>query len=146
MTDLATNCISSNSANVTVEVTGGPLGANPVATPDWICKGDSTRLYAGAGGGNVGFYGYTWVSDPAGFVSTEANPWVTPTVNTTYTVTVNDGFNTTTGNTLVSIYPQPVIYLGPPDSAVCIYDTVNLDAGNPGCNLPLVKRRNNPDH
>ena len=47
-------------------------------------------------------------------------------------MTVNDGFNTTTGNTLVSIYPQPVIYLGPPDSAVCIYDTVNLDAGNPG--------------
>jgi hypothetical protein len=132
VTDLATNCISNNSANVTVEVTGGPLGANPVATPDWICKGDSTRLYAGAGGGNVGFYEYTWVSDPPGFTSTDPSPWVDPLVNTTYTVTVYDGFNSTSGNTQVSIYPQPVIYLGPADTLVCIYDTVTLDAGNPG--------------
>jgi hypothetical protein len=53
-------------------------------------------------------------------------------VNTTYTVTVNDGFNTATGSTQVSIYPQPQIHLGPPDTTICIYDTVTLDAGNPG--------------
>ena len=53
-------------------------------------------------------------------------------MNTTYSISVNDGFNTVNGNTLVSIYPQPQIHLGPPDSTVCIYDTVTLDAGNPG--------------
>jgi hypothetical protein len=72
------------------------------------------------------------VSDPPGFTSTDPSPWVDPLVNTTYTVTVNDGFNTTSGNTQVSIYPQPLIYLGPADTLVCIYDTVTLDAGNPG--------------
>lgn len=132
VTDLATNCISSNEASVTIVVEGVALGAYPVATPDWICIGDSSRLYAGAGGGNVGAYEYSWVSNPPGFTSTEDNPWVTPTVNTTYTVTVNDGFNSTDASTQVSIYPQPVIHLGPPDTSVCIYDTLTLNAGNPG--------------
>ena len=53
-------------------------------------------------------------------------------MNTTYSVTVTDQFNSTTGSALVSIYPEPVIYLGPSDTTVCIYDTVILDAGNPG--------------
>jgi hypothetical protein len=132
VTDLATNCVSNNAANVMIEVTGGPLNTNPVATPDQICSGDTTQLHAGAGGGNVGFYTYQWASVPPGFSDTSANPYVHPTVNTSYSVTVFDGFNYTSGNTLVSIYPQPQVVLGPPDSTVCIYDTVTLDAGNPG--------------
>jgi hypothetical protein len=131
-TDLITNCVSSNQANVSIEVTGGALNTNPVATPDWICRGDTTQLHASAGGGNVGFYQYTWSSDPPGFSSNDPEPLVNPTVNTTYMISVFDGFNTTLGNTLVSIYAEPYIHLGPPDSTVCIYDTVRIDAGNPG--------------
>ena len=132
VTDLATNCVSNNPANVTIDVTGGSLSVNPVATPDRICNGDTTHLYASAGGGNVGFYEYTWSSDPPGFTSSEPDPYVHPVVTTTYTVSVYDGFNTTTGSTTVNIHPQPFIYLGPPDTTVCIYDTVVLNAQNPG--------------
>jgi hypothetical protein len=131
-TDLATNCVSTNAANVSVEVTGGPLNVNPVATPTSICRGDSTRLHASAGGGNVGYYQYLWSSVPPGFTSTDADPLVNPVINTTYHVTVNDQYNTTQGSTMVSIYAEPVIHLGPNDTTVCIYDTLQLDAKNPG--------------
>jgi hypothetical protein len=123
---------NTNAANTTIEVTGGPLNVNPVATPGSICRGDTTRLHAAAGGGNVGFYEYTWSSNPPGFSSTESEPFVHPLGNTTYMVTVTDQFNTMQGSTLVSIYPEPVIRLGPADTTVCIYDTVLLDAQNPG--------------
>ncbi len=132
VTDLATNCISTNEANVAVEVTGVALNVNPVAAPDSICPGDSTRLYAAAGGGNIGHYTYSWTSDPAGFSSTEPDPMVIPGVNTEYHVTVNDQYNTSQGAVRVVLYPEPLIRLGPPDTLVCIYDTVELDAGNPG--------------
>jgi hypothetical protein len=133
VTDLVTNCVSGNQANVSIEVTGGALNANPVATPDWICRGDTTQLYASAGGGNVGFYEYNWISDPAGFTSQEKDPFVYPVENTIYHVTVFDGFNSAEGNTTVSLYPEPFIHLGPPDTSLCLYDTIMLDAGNPGC-------------
>jgi hypothetical protein len=132
VTDLVTGCISQNTANVTVEVTGGALNANPAATPEYICLGDTAQIHALAGGGNVGHYQYTWTSDPAGFSSTDPDPRVTPAQTTTYHVSVNDGFNTTAGSTVVTLYPQPVIHLGPADTTVCIYDTLRLDAGNPG--------------
>ncbi|MCX6305711.1 MAG: T9SS type A sorting domain-containing protein [Bacteroidetes bacterium] len=131
-TDLATNCISDNAADVSIEVTGGPLNVNPVATPDSICRGDSTRLHASAGGGNVGFYEYSWSSTPPGFTSADPDPMVNPLVNTTYAVTVTDQFNDTQGSIQVAIYPEPLIHLGPPDTTVCIYDTIKLSAGNPG--------------
>jgi hypothetical protein len=133
VTDLATNCLSNNPAHVSVEITGGPLNANPVATPGKICRGDTTQLHASAGGGNVGYYQYTWTSNPPGFSSSVAEPFVHPEVNTIYIVSVFDGFNTTTGSTTVSIYPEPSIFLGPPDTTICIYSTFRLDAGNPGC-------------
>ena len=131
-TDKVTNCVSNNDANVSIEVTGDSLNVNPVATPESICKGDSTRLHASAGGGNVGHYQYQWSSTPPGFTSTDADPVVHPLVNTTYQVTVTDQFHDTVGSTMVAIYPEPVIHLGPPDSVVCIYDTVRLNAGNTG--------------
>jgi hypothetical protein len=132
VTDLFTNCVSNNQATIAVEVTGGALNVNPVATPNWICRGDTSQLHASAGGGNVGFYAYTWSSNPGGFTSDQPDPVITPQINTTYHVSVFDGFNTTTGNTTVSIFPEPVIHLGPADTTVCIYDTVRIDAGNAG--------------
>jgi hypothetical protein len=133
VTDLMTNCVSSNTANVTIEVTGGPLNVNPVALPAQICKGDSTQLHAAAGGGNVGFYSYSWSSDPPGFSSTIPDPYVHPVENTTYYLSVTDQFNSTTGSTQVGIYPQPVITLGSSDTTnVCVYEIATLDAGNPG--------------
>jgi len=45
---------------------------------------------------------------------------------------VTDSYDTVTGISAVNIYPDPLIHLGPEDTTVCIYDTVRLDAGNPG--------------
>lgn len=131
-TDLATNCVSTNNPGVSVVVSGGPLNVNPTASPDWICLGASTQLFASAGGGDSTGYEYSWTSNPPGFTSASPDPFVSPAVATTYTVSVTDGFNTVNGSTQVSIYPQPVIHLGPADSTVCMYDTLTLDAGNPG--------------
>ncbi len=132
VTDLISNCVSDNSPTVSVEVTGVPLNVNPVAIPSRICRGDTARIHASAGGGNVGYYQYIWSSEPPGFTSTDPDPMVDPSVNTSYLVSVFDGFNTTTGNTAVEIYPEPSIRLGPPDTTVCVYDTIRLNAGNPG--------------
>ncbi|MDP1623730.1 MAG: choice-of-anchor L domain-containing protein [Bacteroidales bacterium] len=130
VTDLASGCVSLPS-QVIVTVEGGPLSINPVSEPNAVCLGDTAQLYALSGGGS-GLYTYSWSSTPAGFTSSTANPLVAPTVSTNYSLTVNDGFNQLTGATNVVVYPLPEIYLGPADSTVCIYDTVRLDAGNPG--------------
>jgi hypothetical protein len=117
--------------NMLVIIEGGPLSSNPVANPDQVCLGTSTQLFALAGGG-AGIYTYSWTSTPQGFTSSEANPVVTPEETTTYHLVLADGFNQVSGSVTVTVLPLPYIHLGPPDSTVCIYDTVILDAGNPG--------------
>jgi hypothetical protein len=130
VTDLTGGCQSPPS-QVIVAVEGGVLSVNPVAQPDAVCLGDTARLFALSGGGS-GMYTYNWSSVPAGFTSTLANPSVVPAETTTYKIKVNDGFNQLEGTTNVTIYPLPYIHLGPADSIACIYDTIRLDAGNPG--------------
>jgi hypothetical protein len=129
-TDVATGC-QSVSSEVMVIVEGGPLSANPGANPAEVCYGTETQLFALPGGGS-GLYTYSWTSTPSGFTSTLQNPLVTPFVSTDYFLSINDGFNTAFGSTHVTVDPLPVIHLGPADTIVCVYDTVKLDAGNPG--------------
>ncbi|GEM_PF-3973376 len=95
-----------NSDQMTITVTGSPLSVNPEAMPDTLCPGESTQLSANASGGS-GTYSYSWTSDPAGFTSLLANPQTSPVVTTTYTVEVNDGFNTMTNDVLVVVEPLP---------------------------------------
>ena len=130
VTDQQTGCESVGS-DVIITVEGGPLSVNPVADPPVVCFGNQVQLFSLAGGGS-GIYTYNWTSNPSGFTSTLNNPFVFPEENTDYHLSVNDGFNMVNGSTHVIVNPLPVIYLGPADSNVCIYDTVNLDAGNPG--------------
>ena len=130
VTDTYSGCISGKDPTIVI-VEGGPLSVNPVADPGSVCFGSSTQLFALAGGGS-GMYTYSWTSTPSGFFSSEANPIVSLNTATTFHLTVNDGFNLVSGNVPVSVYPLPVIHLGPSDTTVCIYDTLLLDAGNPG--------------
>jgi hypothetical protein len=130
VTDQVSGC-QSLSSQVMVIVEGGPLSVNPVSEPNAVCKGDTAQLYALAGGGS-GIYSYQWSSSPGSITSTDINPFVVPVETTTYNLLVNDGFNQRNGSTSVIVYPLPVIKLGPADTSVCIYDTVKLDAGNPG--------------
>ena len=130
VTDQATGC-QSIPDDVLVSVTGSPRSVSPIALPPIICQGVSTQLMPMTSGG-AGTYSYSWSSVPAGFTSTEANPMVNPMETTTYFVTVSDGYNLSYGSVNVVVNPKPQIYLGPPDTMICIYDTVVLDAGNPG--------------
>lgn len=129
-TDNLTGCVS-EPAMVTVNVTGSPLACNPVATPAIICQGESTVLHAMAGGGS-GNYSWSWTSVPPGFTSDQENPAVSPLETTNYLVTVNDGFNTKPGQVNVTVRPRPLFPNWSSDTVVCIYETVTLDAGNPG--------------
>ncbi len=130
VTDSLTGC-QSEPSQVIVAVIGGPLSANPAADPGVVCVGDPVHLYALAGGGS-GLYTYSWSSVPSGFASQEPDPETTPQQTTTFQVIVNDGFNNFPGSATVTVNPLPVIHMGPVDSTVCIYDSVVLDAGNPG--------------
>jgi hypothetical protein len=93
--------------DVLVTITGGPLGCYPAAHPPAICAGETSQLVALATGGS-GNYTYAWSSNPPGFSSDLPSPVVSPTINTTYTVIVNDGFSTMSGNATVNVHPLPV--------------------------------------
>jgi hypothetical protein len=107
-----------------------PLSLQVTANPAEVCAGDTSQLQALAYGGTW-TYTFEWTSDPAGFTSTEAEPMVYPNENTTYFCEVDDGENTVSGQTTVSVNPLPVVDLGE-DTTVCENEVVTLDAENPG--------------
>lgn len=142
VTDLGTGCESEGTDLVTITLSGDALSANPTAEPSTICAGDEVQLFAAAGGGTTN-YSYSWTSNPSGYTSTSANPLVSPTVTTTYRVTVTDGFNIANGNVTVTVNQAPEINLlpqndpkvqiiSPTEIGVCVFDSVIINAGNPG--------------
>jgi hypothetical protein len=75
-----------------------------------ICdNGASVQLNASPLGGS-GTYTYSWTSVPVGFTSILQNPVVNPIVTTTYTVVVNDGFNTATSSVTITVNPLPTVF------------------------------------
>ncbi len=94
---------------------GGPLTANPFANPDVICKGETTTLSPGAGGG-IGNYVYSWTSNPAGFSSTLENPVVAPEVSTRYYIKIVDYDLSVTDSVDVTVLQLPVPFAGPDQS------------------------------
>ncbi len=103
-TSVATSC--SNTAEVKVTISGGPLSSVPTASPDTICAGETIKLHALASGGS-GSYTYTWTSTPAGFSSSAADPMVNPGVSTTYNVAVFDGFTAVNSQVAVTVNALP---------------------------------------
>ena len=130
VTDAETGCTCAQTDEITVVISGNALNVNPSAEPNTICSGDSTRIFSLAGGG-TGNYSYSWTSDPPGFFATVSDTVVWPPVSTVYSVTVSDGFNTTSGSVGITVNPSPTVTLGP-DTTVCVFDYITLDAGNSG--------------
>jgi len=129
VTDDVTGCEDTSKVVITVE--GGVLDVTASAVDAVICLGDSTQLNANGSGGS-GSYTYSWSSNPPGFTSTTQNPWAEPSATTTYTVTVDDGFNTETDQIIIMVNSLPVVDL-PDLSDVCIdASQFALSGGTPG--------------
>ncbi|MDI6050789.1 kelch repeat-containing protein [Flavobacterium sp. XS2P24] len=116
LTETAAGCSKSNAVTITVN----PLPLANVGTSSSICSGASIALGATALIGNT----YSWVSSPAGFTSTSANPLVSPTATTTYTLTETV---TATGclksnSVTITVNPLLIVTLGT-FSPVCINTT-----------------------
>lgn len=133
----ANNCVSEQD-HVYISVVGGPLAASPLASPQAICYGDTTQLFALPSGGQYTNYSYSWLADGEEF-STEADPMVFPKQSVTYTLVLTDDFNEVTSEVGVTVNPLPSVNLITPEHHVvgesiqsCVYDTLTLDAGNPG--------------
>ena len=88
------------------------LCVTATATPSTVCTGQSTQLNATATGGS-GTFTFSWTSIPPGFTSTQQNPIATPAVTTQYIAAVNDGTNTKTDTTTVTVVSQPTADAGP---------------------------------
>jgi len=94
--------------------------------PKSVCIGSSVQI-GGVPTGPIGAT-YAWSSNPAGFTSNLANPTVSPTVNTIYTVTVTIGTSTTcsdTDNALVIVNAIPTANAGP-DQNICPGGSVQI--------------------
>ncbi|MFZ4465378.1 MAG: T9SS type A sorting domain-containing protein, partial [Bacteroidales bacterium] len=81
------------------------------ATPEVLCFGESTDLYAYTSGG-AGAYTFTWTSNPAGFESNIQNPTVVPDITTTYHISVFDGQITVNSSITVVVKPVPTAVAG----------------------------------
>jgi len=114
----ATGCSNHNSVVVKVNPAAAAIaGAN---TP--ICAGSSTTL----GGATVSGSIYSWSSSPAGFTSSLANPTVSPSVNTTYTVTETTSTGcTNTNSVIVTVNPVPLAVAGT-DATICLNNSTTL--------------------
>ena len=118
-----------NTDDVLVTLSGGPLSVNPVAVPDEICMGDSSRLYANAGGGS-GNYSYLWTAVPTdpGLAGQETldNPLVSPIVSTVYEVEVFDNFTYALGNTELAVHDLPTAFISGGDTLCGDLDSTEI--------------------
>lgn len=126
--DLTSGCADSD--DMIVIVGTGTLSATAIASPDTICAGNATTITALPSGGSSS-YTYSWSSNPAGFASTQMSQSVSPSVTTTYTVTVNDGTNTTFASVVVTVNPIPSVSFTGLNTTYCTNNSISLLTGIP---------------
>ncbi|MCX7955220.1 MAG: carboxypeptidase regulatory-like domain-containing protein, partial [Bacteroidales bacterium] len=128
VTDNVTGCSATD--NVTITVTGEPLSVVLTVSDNEICSGEQVTITAIANGGS-GSYTYTWYSNPIGFNPGNTSSGThTPTLSTTYYVTVNDGYNTSVTSILVVVNPTPEVNFTGLDSIYCKENKNILIVGN----------------
>ncbi|MCX6307183.1 MAG: T9SS type A sorting domain-containing protein [Bacteroidetes bacterium] len=118
-----TGCTNTHSVTVTVN----PLPDAVAGDDRAICLNDNTTLGSDAVTGST----YSWSAVPAGFTSTLANPLVSPTVTTTYTVveTITATGCTNTNSVIVTVNPLPAAVAGS-DRAICLNENTTIGASS----------------
>jgi PKD repeat protein len=103
-------------------ITVNAIPAAKAGTAATICSKRSISIGAAAVGTNK----YSWISRPAGFVSTSANPTVSPIITTTYILTETSAAGCSkTDSVTITVLPSPVAAVGLPRT-LCEGDTINL--------------------
>ncbi|PCH67070.1 MAG: hypothetical protein COC01_06595 [Bacteroidetes bacterium] len=118
VTDAVTGCSNNDSVNVTIGATVATASGDT-----GICQGESAQLNANGG------VTYTWSPGSSLNDSTVSNPVASPTVSTSYIVTVSSGscFDTDTVN--ITVYDNPIATITPNDStSFCSGGSVNLSS------------------
>ena len=120
--------VNSCSNSVTTVITVLPLPAAVAGTDVSICIGSGTTLGAIAVGGST----YSWSSNPTGFTSTLANPTVSPTVTTTYTV-IETASTGCTNSHSVTVTVNPILnasvsIVSNPSGSICAGTSVTFTA------------------
>lgn len=89
-----------------------------------VCAGGSVQLFASGGLPTL----YVWDEDPTLSATDIFNPFATPTVSTTYTVTGTDVNScSNTASVFVLVYDLPIVDAGA-DESICIGDSVHIMA------------------
>jgi len=115
ITVFGSNPCGTGSVSPPFAVTIDPLPAAEAGDDRGICPEFSTQIGAGPVSGSS----YSWTSDPPGFTSTLANPTVSPSVTTTYTVVETTTIGCTNSNSVVvSMNPLPAAEAGA-DRGIC---------------------------
>ncbi len=118
-------------ANDAVVVTVNPTPVANAGADQTLLVGQALTLGSSpTATGGTGPYTYSWAPSTGLNNSTVANPSASPSVTTTYTVTVTDSKGcTTTDAVVVTVNPLPVVNAGA-DTGICVGQSVAL-GGNP---------------
>jgi len=115
---------------------GDQLGVFIESAQSSICLGESTQLFSTAFGGGSSEYTYSWSVNTSNWLSTEANPVVSPSTTSIYQVEVSDGFTIASAAISITVLPLPIVDIVPSGYTetdntifVCVRDSVWLDAG-----------------
>ena len=122
VTDLETGCISTDQVVVFVYLNDLAI-VQVTATPEYICYGEWSQLWALPTGGS-GNYHYHWTADPPDNTldPNAISPVVSPEVTTTYTITITDinydYLDPVSDSVTVYVLPLPEVTLDM-DTVVC---------------------------
>ncbi len=139
----ANGCSGSDLVNVSLS--GSAINVIASATPGQICADTSQAQLNSLVTGGAGTYTYMWTCSPAGspvWSSTLPNPMISPDESTTYTVEVNDGFNTAIASVNVVVNPLPLQYSVTGGGDYCFAGSgvnIGLSGSQPNTNYQLYR-------
>jgi len=113
-------------------INAAPIELSPTTGNDSICPLTTTSAPANPAGGS-GIFFYSWSSNPSGFNSNLANPVVSPLVNTTYILQLNNYSDTIIDSILINVEPlleEELLLQNESITGIHFYEAINVRIGN----------------